>query len=133
MPKLTVIILTKDEELHISRCIESVSSIAARVLVVESGSTDKTVELAKRAGARVLQNPWVNYATQFNWGLTQVSTDSDWVMRLDADEFVTPKLADQIALNLQSVSDDIDGFYVGRRMCFLGRTIRWGGVFPIKG
>ena len=67
MTALTVIILAKDEARHITRAIASVQEIATEVVVVDSGSTDDTVTLAKAAGARVLHNPWTNYATQFNW------------------------------------------------------------------
>jgi len=132
MAKLTVIILTKNESRHILRAIDSLGGIADRIVVVDSGSTDDTVALAEGAGATVLSNPWVNYATQFNWGIDQLPDDTEWVMRLDADEIVTPELAEEIRAGLADMSDEIDGIYVSRRMCFLGRPIRWGGVFPIR-
>ena len=128
MTPLTVIILTRDEAKHIARAIASVRDIATRVVVVDSGSTDGTVGLAKAAGAEVLQNPWVNYATQFNWALAQIAGDAGWVLRLDADEVVTPELAGKIAAGLP----DVMGLYVGRRMHFQGQPIRHGGLFPIR-
>lgn len=129
---LTVLILTHNEGLHIERAITSVKNIASRVVVVDSGSTDKTIELARAAGALVLQNSWVNYATQLNWGLDQLPADTEWVMRLDADEVVTRALSNEISRKLCSLSSDIEGVYVPRRMTFLGRQIRWGGVFPVR-
>lgn len=129
---LTVVILTKNEERHIARAIASVAQIADRIVVVDSGSTDRTVELARDGGAEVLENPWVNYATQFNWALDQLSGDTDWVFRLDADEVVSEALANEIAAQLRGLSSDAAGVYVSRRMTFLGRPIKWGGVFPVR-
>ncbi|SDX83966.1 glycosyltransferase family 2 protein [Citreimonas salinaria] len=129
---LTVVILTKNEERHIERCIDSVTSFATDILVVDSGSTDRTVELAEAAGARVLSNPWTNYATQLNWGIDRVGLDAEWVMRLDADEIVQPDLAEEIRTRLSGLPPEVDGVYVSRHMTFLGRPIRWGGVFPVR-
>ena len=129
---LTVVILTRDEERHIERCLASVRPFASHVLVVDSGSTDRTVELARAAGAEVLSNPWVNYATQMNWGIDRVSPDADRVMRLDADEIVAPDLARQIAEDLPTMAPEVDGVYVSRRMTFMRRPMRWGGVFPVR-
>lgn len=129
---LTVVILTKNEERHIERALDSVQEIAQRFLVVDSGSTDRTVELAKNAGAEVLFNPWVNYSTQMNWALDKLRDDNDWVLRLDADEIVTPELAEEIVSKLTTLDPAVNGAYVSRRMTFLGCPIRWGGVFPIR-
>mgnify|MGYP001825815455 CR=1 FL=1 len=128
MTKLTVIILAKDEALHIERAIASVQQIATDILVVDSGSTDGTVAIARSVGARVLHHTWVNYADQFNWALEQVHGQGGWVMRLDADEIVTPELRAEIIGGLP----DAAGITVGRSMCFQGTPIRHGGLFPIK-
>lgn len=130
--RVTVVILTKNEEQHIERCLASVSAFAARTIVVDCGSTDRTIELAKAAGADVLHKDWINYATQMNWGISQVGEDTDWVMRLDADEIVSPELADEISSKLSGLSEAVGGVYVSRRMTFLGRPMRWGGVFPVR-
>lgn len=129
---LTVVILTRDEERHIARAIGSVTGIAERIFVADSGSTDRTVAIAEELGADVRFNPWRNYATQFNWALDQLPEDTEWVLRLDADEIVTPELAREIATQLAGLEADIDGAWISRRMTFLGRTIRWGGVFPVR-
>jgi glycosyltransferase involved in cell wall biosynthesis len=131
-PHVTVVILTRDETLHIDRAIRSVAGFASEVLVIDSGSTDDTVALALAAGARVETNPWINYATQMNWGFGQVAPDSQWVMRLDADEIVSPALADEIRDKLAGLGPDVDGVHLGRRMSFMGDVIRWGGLFPIR-
>lgn len=128
---LTVVILTYNEERHIARAIGSVHGIAQRIVVVDSGSQDRTAEIAREHGAEVLSNPWRNHATQFNWALDQLQGSADWVLRLDADEIVSPELATQIVAGMASAAANIEGFTVGRRMCFLGRPIRYGGLFPM--
>lgn len=129
---LTVVILTFNEAQHLARAIGSVRDVAHRVVVVDSGSTDATCQIAGDLGAQVLQNPWVNYATQLNWALDQLGKDTDWVMRLDADEIVMPELAAEIDGSLATLDEGIDGVFVSRRMTFLSRPIRHGGLFPIR-
>jgi glycosyltransferase involved in cell wall biosynthesis len=129
---LTTIILTRDEERHIARAIASISGLGGRVVVVDSGSTDRTVEIAEALGASVLHNPWTTHARQFNWALDHLTEPADWVLRLDADEIVSPELAAQIARTLPTLGPEIEGVIVGRRMAFMGRVIRHGGLFPIR-
>lgn len=129
---LTVVILTKNEARHIERAIGSVRTVADRIVVVDSGSTDKTIPIARAAGAKVLSNAWVNHATQFNWALAHLPEDTDWVLRLDADEIVTPPLAEEIARRLAHIGPEVKGIYISRRMNFLSRPIRWGGLFPVR-
>lgn len=133
MADLTVLILAQNEEKNIVRSIRSVKKIAKRILVVDSGSTDRTIELAKQNGAEVVQHsPFVNYATQFNWGLDHTNIDTNWILRLDADEQVTPELAREIENALEEHSqDDVNGFEVRCRIIFMGRWIRHGGTYPL--
>jgi len=128
MTPLTVIILTRDEERHIARAILSVRDVASRIVVVDSGSTDATVQIATQMGAQVLHNPWTNHATQFNWALDQIAGAPCWVLRLDADEVVTTLLAAEIDAGLP----DVDGCYIGRGIKFMGQLVRHGGVFPVS-
>lgn len=130
--KVVAIILTFNEGLHLGRCISSLKGVVTDVVVIDCFSTDNTVEVAKNMDARVIQHAWINYASQFNWALTQLAADTDWVLRIDADEFLTPQLVDQIKLCLPSLGMDVDGVYWGRRMSFQGRLIRHGGVFPVQ-
>ncbi|OWX99681.1 glycosyl transferase [Thioclava sp. F1Mire-8] len=132
MLKLTAIILTFNEERHIARAINSLHGIADKVLVVDSESTDRTRQIAEDLGATILCHPFVTQAKQFNWALSQLPSDTDWVFRLDADEIVSPSLREQIVQLLSAPHHDFKGFTVNRRMTFLGRIIRHGGVFPVK-
>ncbi|MBT8324190.1 MAG: glycosyltransferase, partial [Winogradskyella sp.] len=85
---LSVIILTYNEEIHIKRCIESVGQIASSIFVVDSFSTDKTIEIAKGLNANVIQHTWENsHAKQFNWALDNLPIKTKWVLKLDADEY----------------------------------------------
>ena len=129
---LTVVILTKNEECHIARAIGSISAVAQRIVVVDSGSTDETVAIAEANGAEVLSHPFVTQAKQFNWALEQLPLDTDWIFRLDADEVVSPELAQSLAKALPSLGPEVAGAGVFRRMAFLGRPIRWGGIFPVR-
>lgn len=130
--QVTVLILTYNEEQHLARAIASVQSFARQVVVIDSFSTDRTLEIARGLGATVLQNRWENnYARQFNWGLDHAPITGDWIMRLDADEYVMPELAEEINRRLSGLSADVSGIYVKRRIHFLGRWIRHGGMYPM--
>jgi glycosyltransferase involved in cell wall biosynthesis len=130
--KFAAIILTFNEQKHLQRCIDSLKGVVDEVVVVDCFSTDATLEIAKANGARILQKVWVNYATQFNWALTQLGLDVDWVLRIDADEVLTDPLRQEIKQKLPLLSNDIKGVYCDRRMIFIGQSIKYGGVFPIR-
>lgn len=127
---ITVVILAFNEELHIARAIASVG-FADRVVVVDSGSTDRTVELAKAAGAEVCHHPFVNYADQFAWALQHCAIATPWTLRLDADEVIGPDLAANIARILPSLPGDVTGINFKRRHVFMGRWVRHGGRYPL--
>ena len=129
-PSLTAVILTKNEAIHLARCISSLERCAERVVVVDSFSTDNTVEIARNAGAEVFEHPFRNYADQFNWALDNCKISSTWTMRIDADEYVDTELADNIAQRLDRLGEEITGVAVTRYISFLGRVIRHGGVSP---
>lgn len=128
---LTVVILVRDEALHIERAINSVQPVADRIVVVDSGSQDDTCALARALGAEVLEQPWRNYATQFNWALDQIGAKTGWVLRLDADEIVSPRMRDEIRADLPNLPDSVDGVFVPRYMTFLRGPVRRGGLFPV--
>jgi glycosyltransferase involved in cell wall biosynthesis len=130
--KIAAVILCFNEEHALPRCIGSLRGVADEILVVDSLSTDRTVEVARELGARVVSRPWMNYATQFNWGLTQLPSDTDWVIRIDADEYLTPALAREIRDVVPTLGPEVDGAYCGRSMTFQGVPVRFGGVFPIR-
>lgn len=130
--KIAAIVLTLNEAQHLPRCLASIADVVDQVLVVDSGSSDDTVNIAAAHRARVLQHPFVMYATQFNWALTQLEPDVDWVLRIDADEYLTPALVADIRERLPRLGPHVHGVYCDRRMTFQRRLIRFGGVFPVR-
>lgn len=131
MQDISVIILTFNEEKHIARCIKSLSTFTDKVFIVDSGSTDKTVEIAKNLGAKVAVNQWVNYATQFNFGIENNPFNTKWLMRMDADEYVLPALTDEINQNLVTTPEEISGMYIKRRVIFFEKWIKHGAFYPM--
>jgi glycosyltransferase involved in cell wall biosynthesis len=133
MASLAAFILTYNESVHIERCIRSLLPIARQVFLVDSGSTDSTVAIAERLGARVFQHTWENHhARQTNWAIDHLPIETDWVMRVDADEIVTPELAAEIEAELDGLAPEITGLVLRRRQVFLGRTLRWGDNYPVR-
>lgn len=131
MADLTVIILTFNEEMHIERCIRSVQSIAKRIVVVDSFSTDNTETICRSLGVDFVPHAFTNQAEQFNWALDQVPIDTGWIMRLDADEYLLPELAEEIERRLPELPPTVTGVNLRRRVIFMGRWIRHGGYYPI--
>lgn len=128
---IAAIILTYNEEKHIKRCIWSLNPVCSQVFVIDSGSTDRTVEIAKEAGAtQVLVNPWKNYATQFNWGLEHAPITAEWVWRIDADEYLDKGLGEAVKKMVMECPDDVTGLYVRRRIDFMGHPLLHGGWYP---
>ena len=128
---LAIVILTYNEERHIARALASVALIATEVFVVDSFSTDRTVELARSHGATVLQNGFINYARQFQWALDNAPITATWIMRLDADEIIETDLATTIRDELPRLPEDVAGINLQRKHIFLGRWIRHGGRYPL--
>jgi glycosyltransferase involved in cell wall biosynthesis len=128
---MSVVIITLNEERNIARCVRS-AAFAAEILVVDSGSTDRTRELAASLGAKVLEHPWEGYGQQKNWALARVT--QPWVLFLDADEEVTPELAAEISAFVLAGGAVEGRTYAGatfpRKTWFLGRWILHGGWYP---
>ena len=129
-PTLTVVVLTYNEEANLPRCLDSLQGLACSVVVVDSGSTDRTVQIAERYNATLLCHPFENYAIQRNWAQANLPLETDWVLHLDADERLTPELAREINETLAAAEDGIDGFLLRKRTIFMGRWIRHGGHYP---
>ncbi len=128
---ISVIILTFNEEKHIERCIKSLLIFTDNIFIVDSGSTDNTVKIAESLGSKVSVNQWINYATQFNFGIENNPFKTKWLMRMDADEYVLPELSNEIIEKLTSIQDGISGMYIKRRVMFFDKWIRHGSYYPI--
>ena len=133
MAVITAIILTLNEEKNIEECIKSIQPIVKRIVVVDSFSSDRTVEIAKELGAEVIQNSWVNYSTQFLFGIEKANIQTKWVFRIDADERLTEESAKELKfLTEKHFEDNVNGIVVRFEVNFMGKPLRHGGIYPIK-
>lgn len=132
MLDLSVIILTYNEEIHIRRCLENVKPIAKKIFVVGSFSTDKTKEIALSLGAEVVEHAWPgNQAEQFNWALDNLPISTEWILRLDADEYLLPELVEELQEKLPTLPEDVTGIIFNRRHIFMGKWMK-RGIYPVK-
>lgn len=128
--RITAVVLTFNEAVHIDRCLERLRPAADRIVVVDSFSSDGTVDIARKHGAEVLQNPFVNHAAQFQWGVDAAGIDDGWILRIDADEYLEPALIADIRARLPGLGADIGAVAMRRKVFFQGKWIRWGGYYP---
>ncbi len=124
---ISILILTLNEEQNLPRCLDSVAW-SDDVLIVDSFSTDRTVEIARSRGARVLQNQFENFARQRNFGLHEGKLKHEWVLHLDADEVVTPEL--QAELKALADRSEHDAYRVASKMMFQGQWLKYSGLYP---
>jgi len=129
--KISVIILTFNEEMHIERCIQSAKKYSDFIYIVDSFSTDKTVSIAKSHNVNILQNKFVNYSHQFSWALNNINFKTDWIMRLDADEYLSDELINEMNSTLKNINNEIVGINFKRRHIFMNRWIKHGGRYPL--
>ncbi|MFS0774808.1 glycosyltransferase family 2 protein [Neobacillus sp. 3P2-tot-E-2] len=139
MVDLTVVILTKNEEKNLRKCVESFRGIVKRFVIVDSFSSDGTERLCDELNKELqvidsrldfYQNKFVDHATQFNWGLNHTSITTEWTMRMDADEELMEDLVEEIEAKLHNINMDINGVILRRRVYFMGRWIKHGGRYP---
>lgn len=134
---LSVIILTYNEELHIRRCLENVCQFSKKVFVVDSPSTDRTVEICNEfpnVEVVVHQYPG-NQAEQFNWALDNLNIGTEWVLRIDADEYCTPELILEMETILPNMPSDISACVLPLGRAFMGRLLKHGivnGIYMIR-
>ena len=127
---MAAVILTKDEAKHIERCLNTLQGVVDDIVVVDCFSSDDTKELAERLGARVIQHPWKNYATQLNYGIYECGITADWIWRIDADEFLEGNLGNAVKDYIQDAPSDVNGIYVRKRIDFMGKPLLHGGWYP---
>ena len=130
-PDISVIILTYNEEIHIRRCLENIRELAKDIFIIDSYSTDRTLEIAQEYGAVILQNKWENnHAKQLNWALVHAPVRTDWILRLDADEYLLPELIDELLEKVSFLPADVSGIVFKRRHYFLGKWMK-RGIYPV--
>lgn len=127
---IAAIILTKNEEMHIGRCIKSLEGACDDVWVVDSFSTDGTEEIATSMGANFVKHPFENQAQQFNWAIETLGIKADWIWRIDADEYISEDLGRKVRKAIETCAEDVNGVYVNKVIIFQGRKLRHGGWYP---
>src|SRR5262245_16175348 len=129
---LTLVVLTFNEERNLPACLTSAAGWVTEIFVVDSGSTDRTVAIAREFGATVVSHPFESHARQWRWALASLPIQTRWILALDADQAVTDALRDDITRKLSEWRgpDGPAGGYVNRRQIFRGKWIRHGGYYP---
>jgi glycosyltransferase involved in cell wall biosynthesis len=133
MADLTAIIMTKNESENIEACLKSIQDFAKRIVILDCGSTDNTVELAKQYGTDIYFHEFEYYAKQFNWGIDNTNISTKWILRLDADERFTPELCKESEklMNLHE-NDNVNGITMEAKLFFLGKWLKHVGTAKRK-
>jgi len=129
---VSFIVLTQDEELNIDPCLRSFADWAGEIFVVDSGSSDRTLEIASKYTDKIVHHPFGNYSLQRNWAQEHLPLTFEWIFHIDADERISSELANAIrelfANPIQLT--DVVGFLICRHIEFLGKHIKYGGIYP---
>ncbi|MGI8430877.1 MAG: glycosyltransferase family 2 protein [Chthoniobacterales bacterium] len=127
---LSILILTRDEERDLPRCLAALKDFSVEVVVIDSGSADQTVEIARTAGARVVTHRFGSFGEQRNWALDSAGLTTDWVLFLDADEVATPAFRAAVKEALRSADETVAGFYCCWKTMLGERWLRRSDSFP---
>ncbi len=129
---LTAVVLTLNEEKHLERCLRSIEPLVSSIVVVDSGSIDKTAEIAAKFGAHFTFNAFENYSKQFNWALNETPIQTEWVLRIDADEYIPEESHAEIRRAITESKPDICGLTLKLKRVFMGRWLRYGTLGSIR-
>lgn len=129
---LSIAIISKNEEKNIGRTLESIDGIADEIILIDSFSTDKTLEIAQQYNCKIFQEEWKGFAKQKNSALEKCT--QDWILSIDCDEVITPELRQSILKIIQDLSSDISGYYINWRNVYLGKIMKhtWQPNFKLR-
>ena len=126
---IAALIITKNEEIHIERCILSIKKLISKIYIIDSYSTDNTKNICQKYNIQFIENKFYNYSTQFNWGLEIIRKyNHRWILRIDSDEILTPKLIDEIKNSLSNINQNISGICLKRKIIFNDKILNYGGT-----
>jgi len=128
---ISVIILTFNSEDSIGNTLRAAQCLSDDIHVVDSYSTDKTVQIVESFGAKVIQHEFLSYGEQRNWAIENLNLPHDWQLHLDSDEILSDSLIEEIKLLKLGSESNVDGYYIPRLIRFMGRDLRHGGLYPI--
>lgn len=126
--KITIVILTKNEEIHLPQCLDSVPH-QYRIVVVDSGSTDRTISIATKHGCQVIEHKWSGFVDQRNFALKNCGIDTEWVLFVDADEVFSSSFYNWLEKSIEK--DDFDVAMVPSQLIFDGKPLRYAPGYPI--
>jgi len=133
MSDVSILILTYNEEIHLNRCLENVKLLTDKIFIVDSYSSDGTKKIAEDHGVFFYQNKWENsHAKQLNWALEHLPINTPWILRVDADEYLTAELIQEIKTKLPAIDNEVSGITLPLRRMFMGRHIKRGGTGRVK-
>jgi glycosyltransferase involved in cell wall biosynthesis len=125
---VSAIVLTLNEEKNLQSCLASIKDYLEEIIIIDSFSTDNTLDIAKKYSHKIYQRKWINYSKQFIWALENAVIKNEWVLRIDADERWTPEGFQELKKIIEN--DETDGVYVKMKIFFMGKWIRHGGFYP---
>lgn len=128
-PPVSVVVLTFNEEQNIEKCLQSVAEWGAEIYIVDSFSTDRTLEIARKYTDKIVQHKYDGHAQQWQYALESLPIETEWIFAMDADFVATPELRQAIDSATASETD-VNGYYVRHRQIFRGKFIRWGTIYP---
>lgn len=126
----SVVVLTYNEEKNISDCLESIKDLGCEIFIVDSYSSDRTLDIASQYTENIFQHEFKNYSSQRNWAQDNLPINTDWVFHLDADERATPELINELRDLSPSFLNKTDGLMISRRLIFWNKWIRHGQQYP---
>lgn len=121
---ISAILLVRDEEENVKSCLDSVKGLCAEILIVDSGSTDRTVEICRQYSEKIFTHPFVDSASQWSWALANLPITYEWVLPLDADHVVSPELRQGLVRSLRAPAGDINSYYSRHQYIFWGQPVR---------
>ncbi len=124
---VSAVVLTYNEEENLGECLDSLCG-KIKIFVVDSGSTDRTLQIAKDRKAYIVQHPYSSHASQWAWALRELPIETPWILALDADFVVSPELLKRMEVELNKVPEEVGGIYVRHYYRFAGGLIRFGGT-----
>jgi glycosyltransferase involved in cell wall biosynthesis len=127
---LSVLILTRNESVHIARAISSARRLTKHIYVIDSNSTDGTKDIAIKADAQVFSVSHERFSDKLNWAASSIKFETPWVLRLDADEILTDDLVSDLPRFLSSLGIEVTGVYIRRQLWFMGHWVKYGGMYP---
>ena len=129
--RVSVIVLTYNEEKNIRACLKSLMPLNAEIFIVDSGSTDETLTICGEYTKNIVHHPFENYSLQRNWAFENLPVTGNWILNLDADHRLTPELATELVkIFSQPIQSDLNGFLISRQTIFMNKWIKHGGHYP---